>query len=318
MAASVISLHLTTSSLDPTSAAQRHTPAVGISSYDAIERLEHALMAAKSGSMNGKLVVRVDSSAAVAATGDITCVAASLAAGDQLFIKPPGAAAYAFTLVATDAEVTASPTTGLYSKQTNTNNAIATSLTSAINNHAGLSRYVTATDATGHVTLTAANGCPGASGNNIVVTKKVATAAGHVITAMSGGVNAGALAVATVVLDQSKLTADDTLRIGSTTYTWKASAATESQVTIGASSTAAGDNLAAKINAHSTHQGLLVASNASGTVTITCYAPPRVAEQIYMVKTENVSGAMTLTQMAGPATDSVGGTSPATYSVGAT
>lgn len=316
MAASVISLHLTTSSLDPTSAAQRHNPAVGISSYDAIERIEHALMAAKSGSINGKLVVRVDSSAAVAATGDITCVAASLTAGDQLFIKPPGAAAYAFTLVATDAEVTASPGTGKYSKQTNTNNAIATSLTSAINNHAGLSQYITATDATGHVTLTAVK--LGSQGNDIVVTKKVTTAAGHVITAMSGGVNAGQLAVGTVVLDQSKLTADDTLRIGSVTFTWKASPSGENQVAIGASSTAAGDNLVAKINAHSALQGLLIASNASGTVTITCYASPRVGEQIYMVKSENTPDAMTLTQLATTSTEAVGGTSPATYSIGAT
>lgn len=318
MAASVISLHLTTTSLDPTSAAQRHTPTVAISGYDALERLEHIIMAAKAGVGNSKLVVRVDSSAAVAATGSITCVAASLTAGDKLFIKPPGGAAYTFTLVATNAEVTAAPNTGLYSKETNTNNAIATSLFQAIRDHAGLSRFVTAADGTGTVNLTAAGQMVGAIGNSIVVTKKVTTAAGHVITAMSGGVNEGQLAVGTVVIDQSKLTADDTLRIGSTTFTWKASASGESQVTIGASSTAAGDNLVAKINAHSALQGLLISSNNAGTVTITCYAAPRVGEQIYMVKTEATPDAMTLTQMATTSTEAVGGTTPATYSIGST
>lgn len=72
----------------------------------------------------------------------------------------------------------------------------------------------------------------------------------------------------------------DTLVIGNVTITWVAAAANENQVTIGANATADGDNLVAKINAHSKLAGLFFATNASGVVAIEYRGDPRTAALI--------------------------------------
>ena len=73
----------------------------------------------------------------------------------------------------------------------------------------------------------------------------------------------------TNTITQSALVAGmDTLTIGPVTFTWVAATASEDQITIGASDTAAGDNLVTMIQAHSKLQGLFTASNAAGVVTI--------------------------------------------------
>jgi hypothetical protein len=294
MAGSVFTLTVTEPGIPPAAMANRllNTP----SAQDTLRAVQNELERIAGGTRGAKYSLVVESSAAAAATGSITCVAASLAAGDKLIWTIPGYKAVVFTVVATDAEVTAAPGTGLYSKETATNTAVGDQLVAAIAAHPLVGKYVVGVNTTGTVALTARK--LGTAYATIGLNKELATAAGHVITAFSGGANEGKRATATIVLDQSKLTADDTLRIGATTFTWKASASGESQVTIGASSTAAGDNLVAKINAHSGLAGLMSAVNVTGTVTITWLGAPRTGEQIYMVKSEATPDAMTLTQMA--------------------
>lgn len=76
-------------------------------------------------------------------------------------------------------------------------------------------------------------------------------------------------------------TANDTVTIGATVFTWKASAAAEGEVTIGAGEEAAGDNLAAKIIAHSVAGKLFTAtSNGAGVVTVTCLVPGLIGNGI--------------------------------------
>lgn len=312
MAGSVTTLSVIEPGMPPAAMANRLLNTA--SSQETLRAVINELERVASGTRGANVRLLVESSAAAAATGAVTCVAASLTAGDKLIWTIPGYKAVVFTLVATDAEVTAAPGTGKYSKETNTNTAIGDSLVSAIAAHPLLAKYVSAVNTTGTLALTALK--LGTSYASIILNKEVTTAAGHVITAFSGGYNAGARAVASVVLDQSKLAADDTLRIGSTLFTWKASASGETQVTIGASNTAAGDNLVAKINARSELNGLMTAVNASGTVTITWLGAPRTGEQIYMAKTEATPSAMTLTQMASGSTEAYQA-APVTYQMGA-
>lgn len=76
-------------------------------------------------------------------------------------------------------------------------------------------------------------------------------------------------------------TANDTVTIGGKALTWKAAAANENEVTIGADAGESGDNLAAAINANSVLEGLVSAtSDAAGVVTITSVVPGRIGNLI--------------------------------------
>lgn len=127
------------------------------------------------------------------------------------------------------------------------------------------------------------------------------------LAAIGGGVRAAKVRVrvdsstviterptSTIAITHANVTADDTVSVGGATFTWKASASGEDQVTIGANVTADGDNLAAKINAHSKLSGLVSAVNAAGTITITYLCDPRAA--LNMVLATSDATAHTLTQ----------------------
>lgn len=95
----------------------------------------------------------------------------------------------------------------------------------------------------------------------------------------------------TVVCDQSALTADETLQIGNVTLTWKASAANENQVAIGANDIASAANLAAAINVHTGLLGIVTAaSDGVNTVTITSALPGRIGEMIGLIATQASTG----------------------------
>jgi hypothetical protein len=80
-------------------------------------------------------------------------------------------------------------------------------------------------------------------------------------------------------------TADDTVVIGPTTLTWKASAANQSQITIGGSAAASATALAAAINAHTALAGLVSASAADTVVTISSDIPGRVGNLVTLAET---------------------------------
>jgi hypothetical protein len=83
-------------------------------------------------------------------------------------------------------------------------------------------------------------------------------------------------ATVTNTITQASLVADtDTLTIGVWTFTWVASAATSTEVTIGASNAACATNLAAKINAFTYLQGLVSASANNNVVTLRWLGDPR-------------------------------------------
>lgn len=76
-----------------------------------------------------------------------------------------------------------------------------------------------------------------------------------------------------VTITHANVTDGDTLVIGPVTMTYKTSAANESQVTIATTDTTDAAAMVTKINAHSVLSGLVVASNASGVITLTAIDP---------------------------------------------
>jgi hypothetical protein len=75
--------------------------------------------------------------------------------------------------------------------------------------------------------------------------------------------------------------ADETVTIGGVVFTAKASPSGESQFAIGANGTASATNLAAKIAAHSSLQGLVTATNPSaGVVLVSSELPGRFGNLI--------------------------------------
>lgn len=120
----------------------------------------------------------------------------------------------------------------------------------------------------------------------------------------------------TATCAQATTDEDDTVVIGGTTLTWKASPSGESQVDIGADNGECADNLAAAINAHSQLQGLVTASSdASSVVTITLNGASRLARHILLSETGDAvtlsatsfapSGTLT-TELTTPVADSKG------------
>lgn len=86
------------------------------------------------------------------------------------------------------------------------------------------------------------------------------------------GANTGTAGTGTIVCTQANATAGDTVTIGSTVFTVRASPSTDvklGEFAPGADDTACGDNLAAAINAHPDMKGYLTAANVTGTVTAT-------------------------------------------------
>lgn len=89
-------------------------------------------------------------------------------------------------------------------------------------------------------------------------------------------------------------TSDDTLQIGATTFTFKASPSTESEVGAVTNNNTTAANLVSKINAHSV-AGLLFKASANGAiVTITAKNNATAGADIGMVYTANASVGLTI------------------------
>jgi hypothetical protein len=100
----------------------------------------------------------------------------------------------------------------------------------------------------------------------------------------------------TITITYANITADETVVIGGATLTWKDTAASESEVDIGANLAAATTNLTSKINNHSKLKGIFTASGntSTGVVTVTYCGDPRLGYHIGLSETGDavaVSGA---------------------------
>jgi phage tail sheath gpL-like len=119
---------------------------------------------------------------------------------------------------------------------------------------------------------------PLVSGSRVVTVRRLVNLLLQMVTGRyKGGVTVTAkdapVAATGTVAFTGLPTADETLTVCNTVFTAKASASTSVQFTIGADATAAGANLAAKINAHPTVSQYVTASAATGTVTLTAAVP---------------------------------------------
>jgi hypothetical protein len=252
----------------------------------AVMALANKLSAIASGLEGGTVGVRVNSATGVAASGSFTCVQASCTAGDTLNFYIPG---YAAPFVLTGVAGTAGA--AQYSIDTD-NTAVGLSVSTAINALPGLRDHISATDSTGTVTWTAKK--VGIAGNSIVVVDTSTTAAAHVVTAASGGLEISAKPAMTVTFGSANLTANDTISIGGRVYTWVASASAEAEITLSTTEATAATNFAAEVNGDATWTGLITATRVDAVVTLTWEGDPRIGQHIVMDFTEANSGAMVL------------------------
>lgn len=314
MADSILTLHLVRRGCTPGSLAEKILGSGGaMGARESFARITEQLAGVASGALEGRAIVRIDGSLQAAASGSVACTYGSSTAGDRLFISIPGMPPFTLTAVAG----TAVAASGQYSLATATDTAVAQSLRDAINAVARLNELVSATESAGTVTITA--DVVGTAGNDIAMAKSVTTAGALTITAMSGGADAGQRPTATATCGTANITADDTISIGGVTLTWKASAASEDEVTLSATEATAATNLGAAINAHTKLQGLVSASVATAVVTVTWLGDPRTAQLVSLARVEVNSGSVTWSAAAFTplTTESYGGTAPLSFAMGA-
>lgn len=112
----------------------------------------------------------------------------------------------------------------------------------------------------------------------------MAGADGATIDTQVDGGSAGAKATGTLTIAAGNATANDTLTVGAQTFTYKASAASATEITIGVSATATAVNTAAKINALTALTQAVTATSALGVVTITCAQYGTLGNQVALAK----------------------------------
>lgn len=249
-------------------------------------------LAALGTARDGKLVVRVDSVTRGAAAQTVVVESDDTTAGDKLHIAVPGWPSVALTAVATAGEVTT--TGGQWSLEVATDTAKAVSLRNAINNHPLLKQHLVATESSGTVTITARE--PGEWAHGITLRKEVTTAGALTLggATLVGGDDVLDQPQATITCGTPDIVADDTITIGGTVLTWKASASTESEVTLSTTPATAATNLTAKINAHSKLQGLIIATRDSAVITLSWVGDPRAGSLVTLARTETNSGSVVL------------------------
>lgn len=283
--------------------------------HEAVTNLSAMLEGIANGTLGAKLTVRVDGSTGAAAAGTVVVESDDTAEGDQLLVTIPGFPTVALAAVLTDEEVVTGG--GQWSLETATDTAQAQSLRDAINNHPALRKHVVATESSGTVTVTALRA--GTGGNNIVLAKDVATAGALTITAMASGADIGDAPDATCTFGSANIANDDTIRIGSVLFTWKASASNENEITSSSTEATAAANFLAKVNAHSQLNGLILATaDSSAVVRLTWLGDPRSGELIYLVRTETNSGSVTFSAATlGSGSTEAYQAAPKTYTLGA-
>lgn len=265
------------------------------------------ILGCAAGTTRGKLSVGISDSVGVRASGTITCVVASMTAGDTLLLDD-----VIFTCVAG----TATAASGQYSKDTS-NTACGISLAAAINAvPASKARWI-ATESTGTVTVTERT--YGTGGNLTRLRKKVTTAAAHVLSGATFtlGVDPSARVTSTVTCVFANTDNDDTLTIGGVVFTGKTSGATgEDQFNLGTTNTTMGDNLLAKIIAHAKFKNIVTGVNTAGAVVLTWNCNPRLAILAGYMATSDEDG-LVLTAQPATTLTLTGVQTPITYALGA-
>lgn len=285
MADSTLVLEVTLPGLEPATVAGEFLRG---SPKESAVRIARLFEAAAGGVRNAKVHARVDSVTPYAARLAIGLTQSGIAAGETITFVLPGRPAFVFTAAASGADTS---DYGFNSATSNT--ATATSLALAINSSPS-KEFLSASSSTGTVTVVAK--VPGTWGNSIACidgTGGSVSGAGN----FGGGLDASSRVSSSLVITNGNVTNGDTVTIGGTTLTFATSPSGESQMAIGGSATATGDNLVSAINAHSTLRGLMTASNAAGTVTITASCDPRAAAHVLRLAT-NDGTAFALTQPA--------------------
>lgn len=268
----------------------------------ALDQIDRALH----GAAAGNLRVRVDGTTAVQASG--TCVAdvSDATAGDTLTITVPGQGVAVIAVTA----ATHSPTAGTVAADAADDAAFAAQIAACFNQHPFLKKFFTATVATATVTVTCRDDqLPGTMGNGVRFVETADSNSPFAPTSPAGGTVPAAAPSATITLGAPDVANDDTISIGSVTLTWKASAATEDEVTSSATEATAAANLTAKINAHSKLRGLVLATRATAVVTLTWLGDPRSGQLLTLARAETNSGSVVLSAaaLASGSTESYGG-----------
>lgn len=238
------------------------------------------LASVASGIRRGCLRMRVDDAVEVAATGTLVATGANIAAGEYIeFVVGAGGLRYRVTAVASGA-VDGDKTFNTSA----TDDTVATNIRQAINTHPDLLRILSASGATNNIVITAKT--KGAFGNTIeMVDGTVNGVTGEGL--LTGGKGAAALVTASIGCVLANIDVDDTVSIGSVTFTAKGGDASgDNQFDAETSDTVTGDNLAAKVNAHPDLVGIVSAVAVSGTVTLTYACDPRVAEHIRLATSD--------------------------------
>lgn len=265
------------------------------------------------GVRGGKVSVAVESATAAAATLTLTADVSDCTAGDTLAITVPGYP----TAVLTVTDGTDSPSTGSLDLNDADDTAFGASIAEAFNTYPPLKRHFTATASTGTVTVTARKA--GSAANSIAVVETATSNSPFApgASTFTGGADHGSAPSATVTCGTPDIVADDTITIGSVTLTWKASAASEDEVTLSTTPATAAAALGAAINAHSSLKGLMSASVASAVVTITWLGAPRAGELVALSRAETNSGSVVLSASAlGSSASHAWQAAPVTYTKG--
>jgi len=224
----------------------------------------HALA---SGTRQGKVAFLQDADGAFG-TIQLTCVAASLAANDWVYIGPVG-------LRCVTGAVTALQDT--FTKDTG-NSETATSLAAAVNNNTFLSQYVSAAAASNVVTITCK--LPGPICHLIAVRKEVATAAGLVIDGEASRTlgclttTGGTKPTATVTCVFANTDDADTVTIAGKVLTGDTTTPADAdEFEVATSDTNQANTLTTAVNAAEEIRGHVWADNVAGVVTLTAYVP---------------------------------------------
>lgn len=242
------------------------------------------------GVRGGKVTVAVESATAAAATLTLTADVSDCTAGDTLTIGIPGLAPVVITVV----DGSAVAASGQVDLNDASDTAFGASIAEVFRVHPVLKHYFTAAAATGTVTVTARRA--GSWANSVTAVEAASSNSPFApgAAAFAGGADHGDAPTATITCGTPDIVADDTITIGSTTLTWKASASGEDQVTLSTTPATAATNLQAKIAAHSTLQGVLSASVADAVVTLTWLGSPRTGQLVALSRAETNSGSVVL------------------------
>lgn len=236
-----------------------------------------------------KVLARVDSVTRGAAAGTLVADVSDATTGDELHIRLPGAG-----LIAKLTVVASSPTyaAGEVDGSAATDTLFGDEFVSAIQGHPVLSKYFTASNSTGTVTVTCKD--PGTWGNNVTFIEKVTSNSPFAPTSPSGGDDILDQPSMTVTFGVPDIVADDTISIGARVYTWKASASADGEITLSTAEATAAANFAAAINADATWTGVLTASVNGAVVTLTFVGDPRLCQHITSDFAETNAGSVVL------------------------